>query len=124
MHDSTYTIEEDSSERIKQWGNFHKQQLYASVFERKQSAFSLAIHHPAYKRDVTLDTTGKFVSVSEQWYGQDMRVPITMTLDDYIAERIAFEKRKMWEDSIYAYNFKNLMINPRGYTSKYNLQTS
>lgn len=107
MRDTSYIIEGDSSERIRQWNSKQRVPLFAYAFSKKQHSFSLAVNHPAYEKKVEMDTSGTFIFVREFWYGKDMRIPQTMTLDEYIKERIAYEQRKLWEDSVYLYRFKN-----------------
>ena len=106
--DTTYVVELDSTERMAQWNNFQNPSLFASPFHKRQSGFSLKINHPAYQKEVKLDSAGNTIAVNEMWYGEEMRPSYSLTLDEYIQQRVEFEQRKLWEDSIYAYQFKNL----------------
>lgn len=106
IRDTSYVVENDSTERIRQWNDFQTPALAANPFRPKQHSFALNINHPAYQREVKLDSSGKFVSVRETWYGEDIRVPITLSLEEYTTLRIENEQQRLWEDSVYFYQFK------------------
>ena len=58
------------------------------------------IKPPIYKRIVKIDSTGKFVSVSEIIDQTEFNFPIVVDIDTYIRLRIAFDRREMMRKSI------------------------
>ena len=105
--DTTYVVENDSSERIKQWNFTKSQNQFANLFQKKLHPFLFSINHPAYSNNVALDSTENKIFVNEKWYNEDIRFPYSLSLDEYIRLRNEFEQRKLWKDSIHFYKFKN-----------------
>ena len=76
----------DSTARIKQFQYVRHDEPEASPFS--SFTYPLFLRKPLlYQRVVTLDSTGKYVTVRETVDGKDVKVPITMTLDEYIKLR-------------------------------------
>jgi cell surface protein SprA len=101
--DTTYVVDKDSTARLEQFKAAHEDSPSPEIFVHKPYPLFLNVESAAYKREVSLDSTGRFVTVHETVNGVDVKVPVTMTLDDYTKMRYEEEKRNNWRSMVYDY---------------------
>ncbi|MBN2710047.1 MAG: cell surface protein SprA [Calditrichaceae bacterium] len=53
-----------------------------------------------YKRSVTLDSTGQYISISESLDQTEFFLPTVMDLDDYVRFRIRYDQEQAWKKAI------------------------
>ncbi len=102
--DSSYTIFLDSTWRVQQHIHHRNDNPTVTPFLRHNSSLYLDINSPAFIRETVMDSTGKFVTVRERVNGLDVKVPMTLTLDDYIHKRIENDRIENWRTMTYAYD--------------------
>jgi len=93
--DSLLLYPPDSTARIKNFQYVRHDNLAASLFPSYSYPLFLR-KPPVYQRSVTLDSTGNFVTVRETVDGKDVKIPITMPLDEYIKLRMEETVRNNW----------------------------
>jgi len=86
----------DSTARVSQWVHHRKDAPVVEMFPGTKYSLYLDIKSPAYKRELQIDSTGQYVTVREMVNGLDVKVPTTMTLEDYIHQRFEYEKANGW----------------------------
>ncbi|HSQ75923.1 MAG TPA: cell surface protein SprA, partial [Bacteroidota bacterium] len=93
--DSTYVVCLDSSARLSQFSVVRRDPLQTQFFPERTYPLFGARKGAAYKREVTLDTSGTVMSFRETVHGQPVKVPVSMSLNDYVAARRKLEFRRM-----------------------------
>ncbi|MBI3195521.1 MAG: cell surface protein SprA [Ignavibacteriae bacterium] len=102
--DSTYVVFLDSTWRMQQHTHHRRDNVAVNLFSRYNSSLYLDVVSPAYVRELSMDTLGRFVTIREQVNGVDVKVPITLTTEEYIRQRLEFEKMNNWRTMTYVYN--------------------
>ncbi|MBI3189015.1 MAG: cell surface protein SprA, partial [Ignavibacteriales bacterium] len=102
--DSTYVVFLDSTWRMQQHTHHRNDDVAVGLFTRYNSSLYLDVNSPAYLREVSMDSLGRFVTIREQVNGVDVKVPITLMVDEYIRQRLEFEKLNNWRTMTYEYN--------------------
>ncbi|MBP1656461.1 MAG: hypothetical protein H6Q31_1062 [Bacteroidetes bacterium] len=96
--DSTYVVCLDSTARLSQFAVVRRDPLQTEYFpERTYPLFGVR-KGAAYRREATLDSSGTVMSFRETVYGEPVKVPVSMNLNDYIAARRKLEFRRMLAD--------------------------
>lgn len=114
--DTTLTREElqerllaptDSSARIKHFRYRRKDVPYASFSQNNKRRHPLFLENrnQVYNRIVELDSLGRNVTVRETVDDKDVKIPVTMSMEDYIQTRSRSIRREGWERLAYAYEF-------------------
>ncbi len=113
--DTTLTREElqerllaptDSTARIRHFTYRRKDVPYASYTSRKRRhPLFLENRNRVYNRSVELDSLGSSVIIRETVEGKDVKIPVTMPLDDYVQTRSQYIRREGWERLAYEYEF-------------------
>lgn len=97
----------DSTSRIEYFRYQREDKPYVELKKKKQSKFFLQTS-PTYKqRRTTIDSTGKFVEIKELIGGKENKIVLRVPIEDYVAERIKLEERRIWEDLGYKYELKS-----------------
>lgn len=104
--DTTTYVFIDSSARVEHFVHRRHDPLFARPFIRKPHPLYLENRSLAYQVKVELDSTGQYVDISEKIYDKDVKIPIRMTLDEYIKRRLEFERYKTWETFTKVYKEK------------------
>ncbi len=94
--DSTAYIFIDSTSRVEHFLHQRNELIYANPFVKSPHPLYLENRSTAYQLNVTLDSTGYFVDVTEKIYDKDVKIPIRLTLEDYIHKRLEFDRYKSW----------------------------
>jgi len=102
--DSLYTVFLDSTWRVQQHTHHRNDYSVVAPFSPYNSSLYLKLNSPAIVRETIMDTTGQFVTVRERVNGLDIKVPVTMTLDDYIRMRIENDRKSNWRTMTYEYD--------------------
>lgn len=93
--DSTYVVCLDSSARLAQWRDYRRDQRQVEYFPRRTYPLFGARRSPGYRRDVAIDSTGTAVSFRETVAGENVRVPLSLPLKEYISLRSKDEFRRL-----------------------------
>lgn len=104
--DTTWVPYLDSTARVEQFVHRRQDEPTASFFVRPAYSLYANAKSPAYKRELTIDSTGQYVTIRETVNGLDVKVPVTVTLEEYIRNRNAFEQRSGWRSMVVPYQFK------------------
>lgn len=59
------------------------------------------ISYSRFTREVSLDSTKNYVLIEESFFDTHYRLPIKVDLDYYIHERVKFEDRRIWMESLH-----------------------
>ncbi|MFI5251833.1 MAG: cell surface protein SprA [Bacteroidota bacterium] len=101
--ETTYVVFKDSTNRIKQFHYRRTPSPAGDFFPHEQYPLFLDFNSPAYQRTVSLDTTGSFVTVHEKFNGVDIKVPVTVPLDEYVKRRFKEESANNWRTLAHEY---------------------
>ncbi len=101
--DSTAYVFIDSTSRVEHFLHQRNELIYANPFVKNLHPLYLENRSTAYQLNVALDSTGHFVDVTEKIYDKDVKIPIRLTLEDYIQQRLEFDRYKSWEALAKAY---------------------
>ncbi|HTK81383.1 MAG TPA: cell surface protein SprA [Bacteroidota bacterium] len=104
--DTTWVVYLDSTSRLEQFKYKRTDRPAADMFPRHKFSLFLNSNSPALQRDVSLDSTGQFVTVHERVNGLDIKVPTTMTLEEYINMRYKEEELNNWRTFTREYTMK------------------
>lgn len=104
--DSTAYIYIDSSARVEHFVYRRTDPIYANAFNKRPHPLFLENRSTAYQVNVELDSTGSYVNVTESIYGKDVKIPIRLTLDEYIRRRLEYDRYKNWESLVKVYKEK------------------
>ncbi len=96
----------DSTARIDQFIHSRYDAPMVEMFPRKKYSLYLDVKSPAYRRQVELDSNGQFVTAREMVNGLDVKIPTTMTVEEYIHYRFNAEKLNNWRSMTEQYTLK------------------
>ncbi len=94
--DSTWVVYLDSTVRMDQFVYQRTDVPVVELFPHKRYSLFLRNQSPAYQREINLDSAGQFVTARERVNGLDVKVPLTVPLDEYIRQRYEEEKYNNW----------------------------
>ena len=103
--DSTWVAYLDSTVRIEQFVYRRHDTPMAELIPHDNYSLYLDVKSPAYKREFELDSTGHTVTVRERVNGLDVKLPLTVSLDEYIKQRRESEHRASWGRMVKNYRF-------------------
>jgi hypothetical protein len=96
--DTSYVVVLDSSARMRQWVHVRRDRPSARFFPDRVYPLYAAPRSPGLRREFAFDSTGGGVTMRESLGGSDVRLPSTLGLQDYVAERRRAEMRTMLAD--------------------------
>lgn len=100
----------DSTARLEYFRYQREDYPVVRLYQKKLSKF-FATPSPTMKQSkIEIDSTGKFVEISELIAGKRSKIILRMPIEDYIAERLKIEERKKWEELGYAYELKDTKL--------------
>jgi cell surface protein SprA len=100
----------DSTNRVKYFRYDREDVPYVQVEEDKKSKFFVQPSAGFTQRTVSIDSTGEFVEITEKTGGQETKVLLRMTLDEYVNMKLAARERKNWEQLGYKYDLAKSQI--------------
>lgn len=104
--DSTWVVYLDSTARMEQLAYRRSDAPAVEMFPRQRSSLFVQTRSSGYQREIHLDSTGSYVTVREMVNGVDVKVPTTLTLDEYIHMRYEEEKLNNWRTFTREYTVK------------------
>jgi cell surface protein SprA len=104
--DTTWVVYLDSTARTEQFVHSRSDQPTAAYFVRSPYSLYLGTKSPAYKRELEIDSAGQFVTIRETVNGLDVKVPVTMSMEEYIRYRYEFERQNNWRSFTTPYQFR------------------
>jgi cell surface protein SprA len=93
--DTTYVVYLDSTARLAHFQPVRRDEWQVSFFPTRTHPLFARVKQGTVRRDLTVDSLGRYVSLSERVGGQHVRVPLTMPLTDYVAGRRRYELRRL-----------------------------
>lgn len=96
----------DSTARIKYFRYQREDKPYVELKRKKPSKFFAQPDQRFVTRKIQIDSTGQYVEIVEKIAGQQTKILLRMTLDDYIQLKLALREREIWESIGYAYELK------------------
>ena len=98
IKDTTYVVDLDSTARLQQFTYERPDSPQVELFPDREYPLFGTIHSTAMHRDLLIDSTGTNVIATETMGGDPLRIPVTLSLHDYVALRRQFELHKMFAD--------------------------
>lgn len=95
----------DSTARLAHFTYQRKDAPYISLYTGKPS--KLFLPNNQKKRTIAIDSTGKYVEITEQIGGKDVKLPIRLTLMDYLKIKLATRDQELWDELGYKYELKD-----------------
>ncbi len=96
----------DSTARLKYFRFQRKDPVVVPLFQKKKSSFFLSPSARHFRRNIELDSTGKYVIIKELVAGEEAKELMKIPLDEYVNLRMKHVLRKTWEDIGYKYEIK------------------
>lgn len=103
--DSVHVEPIDSTARVEHFQYPRLDGPAAEAFPKRTPPFYLKYSATVYRREIEVDSTGSFVTIREAIGEKPIKVTTTMTLDNYIQRRLAYENRRRWEGLTGDYRF-------------------
>ncbi len=97
----------DSTARLKYFRYQREDIPYIKLKEKKPSRFFVQPSPTNKTRTIEIDSTGQFVIVKETIAGEETKILLRITIDEYIQMRLAVRERQLWEDQGYKYELKD-----------------
>lgn len=96
----------DSTARMKEFVHARHDVPTVELFPTPK--YALYLHTPAeiYKREVELDSSGQSVNVHERVNDVNVKVPLSVPLDDYIHQRYHEELKNNWRAMVHSYTMR------------------
>lgn len=104
--DTTWVVYRDSTSRIRQFVHRRRDAPSVELFPRNNRRLYLQVRSPAYVRDLTIDSTGRYINARTMVNGRDVRIPNSIPLVDYIRLRSREEVRNVWRGFVNKYQYK------------------
>ncbi len=98
IKDTTYVVILDSSARLRQFQPVRRDPVQVELFPRRTYPLFGTRKTSGYRRDVGIDSTGGRMTFREAVGNQDVKVPVSVSLHDYLALRRKQEFRKLLAD--------------------------
>jgi hypothetical protein len=89
--DTTYVVYEDSTARLKYFGRHRISRPYVEFFPQRNYPLYATNRSVLFRREVSVDSTGTRVLARESLAGENVRIPLSMPLDEYVKQRRKFE---------------------------------
>jgi len=95
ISDTTYVVDKDSTARVQYFVYARRDDPVVNPFpERTYPLFALN-HAQSYRKEMAFDSTGSRVLFRETVGGVNAKIPESLSLKEYIAGRLKFERRQM-----------------------------
>jgi cell surface protein SprA len=96
--DSTWVVYLDSTARVRQWKYQRRDMPQVRLFPDRVYPLFAEPANPTVRREVTVDSTASTFTFRETVAGMDVKIPLTLSLKEYIRERQKYEMRKLLAD--------------------------
>lgn len=100
----------DSTNRIKYFHYDREDKPYVQIEQDKESKFFVQPSAGFIQRSISIDSTGKFVTIQEKIGGQETKVLLIMPMDEYVNMKLAVRERKNWEALGYKYDLAKSQV--------------
>jgi cell surface protein SprA len=101
-----YTPYLDSTARVAQFVYRRTDSPVAELFPRTPHSLYARNQSVVYRREVQFDSTGQFIVAREIVNGADAKIPVRVTVDEYVHLRMAEERRNSWKAMAREYRFR------------------
>ncbi|NUN09623.1 MAG: cell surface protein SprA [Ignavibacteriaceae bacterium] len=95
----------DSTARQQYFKYVRRDRPYMRFYEPKGSKFF--VEPTNKKREIKIDSTGKYVEVSETVSGQKTKLPLKIPIDEYLNVALRSKEQKLWEELNDKYELKS-----------------
>jgi cell surface protein SprA len=96
----------DSTARLEHFRYQRKDQPFTRLGRKKESKFFIPISDKI-TRKIEIDSTGKYVEIKEMIAGQETKILLRMTIEEYIQLKLALRERELWEGLAYEYELQD-----------------
>ncbi|MBM2840146.1 MAG: hypothetical protein HW412_674, partial [Bacteroidetes bacterium] len=96
--DSSYVVYLDSTSRLQQFTHVRRDRPYVLFFPDRPYPLFATARPATYQRQVVLDSSGAEFRFTETMGSEHLKIPLSISLHDYIARRRKDEMRKMVTD--------------------------
>jgi cell surface protein SprA len=98
--ESTYVVYLDSTARIRQFTHVRTDQPEVQLFGDRLYPLYAANRAAAFRRTMEIDSAKGRVIFRESVAGEDVRIPVSLSLEEYLARRRTYERRKLLADEV------------------------
>ncbi len=98
FEDTTYVVYLDSTARLKYFSDFRVDEPQVRLFPRRTYPLFAGARQSGIRSEMEFDSTGSTVLFRERVSGSDIRIPVSIPFDDYVALRLEYERRKLFAD--------------------------
>lgn len=96
--DSTWVVYLDSTARLEHWKYQRRDMPQVRLFPDRVYPLFAEPPPSVVRREVTTDSTASTVTFRETVGGVDVKIPLTLSMKEYIRERLKYEERKLLAD--------------------------
>ncbi len=100
----------DSTARLEHFRYQRKDIPYTQIKKRKPIKFYAQPSSQHLTKSIQIDSTGKIVEIVEKIAGQQTKILLRLTIDEYIELRLASRNKELWEELAYKYELKDLRV--------------
>lgn len=101
------SVRADSSARIRHFKHSRKDVPYTTLSKIRKSSFFTYPSESVLRREVSLDSTGQFVVITQYVGKIKIKNPLKIPIEEYISLKLADVNDDIWEDLAYDYELKN-----------------
>ena len=99
IKDTTWVVDKDSTARLKEFTYERVDSPQVELFPDREYPLFGTAHATGFRRDLLIDSTGTVVTAEELYGDTPIKVPVTLSLHDYIEMRRRYEMHKMFADA-------------------------
>jgi len=98
--ESTYVVYLDSAARLRQFTHMRTDEPQVRILGDRPYTLYAANRAATYRREMSIDSATGAVRFRETVAGAETRIPVSLSLKQYLAQRRAYELRKMLADEV------------------------
>lgn len=100
----------DSTSRVEHFRYQRRDVPYTQLKRKKPAKFFAQPSSQYVSKSIQIDSTGRFVEIVEKIAGQQTKVLLRLTIDEYIELRLASRNKELWEELAYKYELKDTRV--------------
>ncbi|MGA9117414.1 MAG: cell surface protein SprA [Bacteroidota bacterium] len=98
--DTGYVVYLDSTARMAHFTHQRRDRPQVELYPDRLHPLFARIQAPGYRRELLLDSTGSTVTIRQKVRNEDVRIPLTLSLKEYVTGRRKFELWKSLADEV------------------------
>lgn len=105
--DSLWVVYLDSTARMQEWVHHRVDSAAVVLFPPDNYPLYAPLRSTVYRRDFRIDSLGENVVVREEVDGIDVKIPVVVPFQEYLARRIRLERRNSWKQLAHEYKARD-----------------